>query len=91
MSNPLLKPGTLPPFGDIRAEHMVPAVEQTLAEVRRGIEAIVETESCSYPSVVKAREELEDRLHHVWSPIGHLNGVMNSPEIREAHAKGLEC
>ena len=90
MSNPLLKPGTLPPFGDIRAEHMVPAVEQTLAEVRRGIEAIVETESCSYPSVVKAREELEDRLHHVWSPIGHLNGVMNSPEIREAHAKGLD-
>ncbi len=90
MSNPLLQANTLPPFGEIEAEHMVPAIEQVLADARSGIEAIIGADSYSYETVVRAREELEDRLSQVWSPIGHLNGVMNSPEIREAHGKGLE-
>lgn len=90
MNNPLLENNILPPFAEIQPQHMLPALEQTLAEVRHGIEQITGSVPYSYDSVVKAREELEDRLHQVWSPIGHLNGVMNSPEIRDAHTKGLE-
>lgn len=90
MNNPLLDKHTLPPFAEIEAHHMVPAVEQTLSDVRQGIERITKSESFTYDSVVKAREELEDRLQQVWSPIGHLNGVMNSPDIRDAHTRGLE-
>ncbi len=90
MSNPLLQANPLPPFSDIRAEHMAPAVEQTLAQAREGIERIAASGNFSYKTVVKAREELEDQLQQVWSPIGHLNGVLNSPEIREAHSRGLE-
>ena len=26
-----------------------------------------------------------DRLHKVWSPVSHLHGVLNSPELREAY------
>lgn len=90
MNNPLLQDNVLPPFADIKAEHMVPALEQALSDVRAGIEQITRAPSFNYQGVVKAREELEDRLQQVWSPIGHLNGVMNSPEIREAHSRGLE-
>ncbi|MBO6557594.1 MAG: M3 family metallopeptidase [Pseudomonadales bacterium] len=90
MSNPLVQANALPPFGEISAAHMVPAIEQVLADVRSGIDVITGSESCSYRTVVQAREALEDRLSQVWSPISHLNGVMNSTEIREAHGKGLE-
>ena len=30
-------------------------------------------------------EELEDRLEKAWSPVGHLNGVTNTPEWRQAY------
>ena len=90
MNNPLLNKDVLPPFGEIQAEHMLPALEQVLSEVRQGIEQITKSAPYSYDAVVKAREELEDQLQQVWSPIGHLNGVMNSPEIRDAHTTGLE-
>lgn len=89
MNNPLIEPHELPPFLSIRVEHMVPAISQILAEIREGLEIILKKEPYSYHSVVKAQEELEDRLHQAWSPVSHLNSVANSPEIREAHGQCL--
>ena len=73
MNNPLIEPHELPPFLSIRVEHMVPAISQLLAEIREGLEIILKKEPYSYHSVVKAQEELEDRLHQAWSPISHFN------------------
>lgn len=86
MTNPLTQMQTLPPFGDIEAVHMEPAISEILSALKAGISAITEAAGVpNFVGVVKAREELEDRLQQAWSPIGHLNGVMNSAEIREAH------
>lgn len=86
--NPLLEPHELPPFHEIRAEHVVPAVEELLAENRRAIEALVEQasrEAPSWASLAAPLESLNDRLSRAWSPVSHLNGTMNSPELREAY------
>lgn len=88
--NPLLEFRALPPFGEIQAEHMLPAVEQVLTEAREGIEALLARQPYTYQSLVQGREELEDRLHQVWSPISHMNSVVNSAEIREAHQACLK-
>ncbi|MFT7221091.1 MAG: oligopeptidase A [Candidatus Azotimanducaceae bacterium] len=86
MANPLTQMQTLPPFGDIEAVHMEPAISEILSALKAGISAITEAAGApNFVGVVKARDELEDRLQQAWSPIGHLNGVMNSAEIREAH------
>jgi oligopeptidase A len=89
MINPLLEHNTLPPFHSILPEHMVPAIETILKELREGIEELLETRPYNYDSVVKARENLEDKLHHAWSPVSHLNSVMNSVELRDAHTACL--
>ena len=89
MINPLLEHHTLPPFNSIAPEHIVPAIETILKALRVGIEELLETRPYSYESVVKARENLEDKLHHAWSPISHLNSVMNSVELRDAHTACL--
>lgn len=89
MSNPLLEHNTLPPFNRLVPEHIVPAIETILEELRAGIKKLVETRPYSYESVVKARESLEDKLHHAWSPVSHLNSVMNSVELRDAHTACL--
>jgi len=89
MSNPLLEHNTLPPFNRIVPEHIVPAIETILEALRAGIEELLETRPYTYESVVKARENLEDKLHHAWSPVSHLNSVMNSVELRDAHTACL--
>ena len=89
MINPLLEHNTLPPFNSIVPEHIVPAIEKILKALRVGIEELLETRPYNYESVVKARENLEDKLHHAWSPVSHLNSVMNSVELRDAHTACL--
>lgn len=89
MINPLLEHNTLPPFNSIVPEHIVPAIETILKALRVGIEELLETRPYNYESVVKARENLEDKLHHAWSPVSHLNSVMNSVELRDAHTACL--
>ncbi len=88
MTNPLLEHHVLPPFSRIAPEHIVPAIETILKALRDGIEELPEA-PCNYESVVKARENLEDKLHHAWSPISHLNAVMNSADLRDAHTDCL--
>ncbi len=86
--NPLLEPHLLPPFDAIRHEHVVPAIEELLAENRTAIEALVaraEQEAPRWESLAAPLESLNDRLARAWSPISHLNGTMNSPELREAY------
>jgi oligopeptidase A len=90
MYNPLFEQHELPAFKAISHEHVVPAITQILSELREGIDRLIAAKPYSYIGLVKGREELEDRLHRAWSPISHLNGVMNSQEIRDAHASCLE-
>jgi len=86
--NPLLEPHLLPPFDTIRPEHVVPAIEELLAENRAAIEALVaraESEAPRWESLASPLESHNDRLARAWSPVSHLNGTMNSPELREAY------
>ncbi|MFN2331123.1 MAG: oligopeptidase A [Halomonas sp.] len=86
--NPLLEPHLLPPFDAIRPEHVVPAIEELLAENRTAIEALVaraEAETPDWESLASPLESLNDRLAQAWSPVSHLNGTMNSPELRDAY------
>ncbi|WP_346302164.1 M3 family metallopeptidase, partial [Halomonas sp. BM-2019] len=86
--NPLLESHLLPPFDAIRPEHVVPAIEELLAANRTAIEALVaqaEREAPTWASLAAPLESLNDRLSRAWSPVSHLNGTMNSPELREAY------
>ncbi|WP_299231554.1 oligopeptidase A [uncultured Halomonas sp.] len=86
--NPLLETHELPPFEAIRPEHVVPAIDELLAENRQAIEALVERaerEAPSWQSLAAPLESLNDRLSRAWSPVSHLNGTMNNPELREAY------
>ncbi|MGQ4878238.1 oligopeptidase A [Billgrantia sp. LNSP4103-1] len=86
--NPLLESHELPPFAEIKPEHVVPAIETLLAESRTAIEALVERtqrDTPTWESLAAPIEALNDRLSRAWSPVSHLNGTMNSPALREAY------
>lgn len=86
MPNPLLEMTGLPPFQDIRPEHVEPAVDTVLAENRAHIdELLTERAPFTWNSLIEPLEALEDRLERIWSPVSHMNSVVNSEELRAAY------
>jgi len=76
---------TLPAFDRIEAAHARPALEQILSENRARLAELTAQAQPTFASLVIPVEELSYRLSRVWSPIGHLNAVANSPQMREAY------
>ncbi|HUL12556.1 MAG TPA: oligopeptidase A [Methylococcaceae bacterium] len=86
MTNPLFEQHELPPFSRIKPEHVVPAVQQLLAENRAAIAGLLEPgKAYNWDNLVEPLEDLDDRLNKAWSPVGHLNSVVNTEELREAY------
>ena len=85
MDNPLLELDSLPPFDRISAAHARPAIEAVLRDNRAALAALTSQAAPTFQSLVVPVEEMSYRLSRVWSPVSHLNGVANSPEIRAAY------
>ena len=90
MSNPLLTFTDLPPFSKILPEHVKPAVEQVIADCRKKIEQVLEgNTSPTWDNLVAPIDEVDDRLGRIWSPVSHMNSVVNSDELRDAYESCL--
>ncbi|MGF1699777.1 oligopeptidase A [Photobacterium makurazakiensis] len=90
MSNPLLTMTDLPPFSQIQPEHIKPAVEQAITDCRAAVETVLASDvPPSWASICVPLAETDDRLSRIWSPVGHLNAVKNSSELREAYESCL--
>ena len=89
MKNVLLtyaREGGLPPFSSIKPEHCVPAVETILAENLKNVECLLdENEIYEWDNLIQPLEEQEDRLSRMWSPVRHMNSVVNTDALREAY------
>ncbi len=92
-SNPLLQTDSLPQFRSMLPEHVEPALDSVLADNRAALNALLDRyagDAAALPAdpvaaVLKPLEELDDRLSRLWSPVGHLNAVMNSEAMRAAY------
>jgi len=83
--NPLLNGGPLPAFDLIRPDHVESGIRQLLEDNRARISELETTSAPSFDTLVEPLEELHHRLARIWSPIGHLNGVMNNEALRERY------
>ena len=90
MTNPLLQTSNLPPFSQIRPEHVETALDEILAANRAELETILDTvDEPNFSNAILPLEEIHERLHRVWSPVSHLQMVMNSDELRDAYNRCL--
>src|SRR5690606_8217996 len=86
MNNPLLQNSALPLFSQIKPEHVEPAIDQLLAEARAVVEQHLQaTTDYTWENLVEPIEDAEDRLSKAWSPVSHMNSVVNSDALREAY------
>ena len=90
MENPLTDFSSLPRFGDIRPEHVAPAIEALVAEARATIDALAaDGGEPTWEGFVEPLETANERVSRAWSQVSHLNAVVNSPALREAYNAAL--
>ncbi|MDM7856673.1 oligopeptidase A [Thiopseudomonas acetoxidans] len=84
--NPLLQDFDLPPFSEIKPEHVEPAIDQLLADSRARIaELLAQQDRLNWDNLILPMDEISARLSKAWGPVSHLNSVCNSPELRLAY------
>ncbi len=90
MTNPLLEPHELPPFEQFRADQIVPAMTEIIDTSKARINELVgTTPEPTCDTLIEPISELDERLDNAWAVFGHLSGVKDSPELREAYSQAL--
>ncbi len=88
--NPLLQTHRLPPFSEIKARHIVPALRQLTEENLQALDKQLESmDAITWETLAEPLEERDDRLRHAWSAVRHLNSVANDNDIRTAFNESL--
>ena len=85
--NPLLvSMDTLIDYAAIKPEHITPAVEQLLGTAREAVTAAANPAlDASWDAIVTPLDDASEPLWRAWSVAGHLNSVVNTPELRDVY------
>ncbi|WP_144634451.1 M3 family metallopeptidase [Bordetella genomosp. 13] len=90
-SNPLLAPvSDLVDYASVKPAHIVPAVDELLEIARQAVEQAASPDlPATWEAVVEPLDTATERLWRAWSVAGHLNAVVNTPELREVYNAAL--
>lgn len=85
--NPLLTYTDLPPYSHIDAEQVVPAIDNVLANNRQAIDSLLKNppSPLTWENTALVLDEINEKLSKTWSPVSHLNAVMNNEALRVAY------
>jgi oligopeptidase A len=75
----------LPPFAAIAPEDIEPAIRELLQRERALVARLEQLPNPTFAAFVEPLEEMSHRIARAWSPVGHLHGVRNTPELRAAY------
>ncbi|MBK8433892.1 MAG: M3 family metallopeptidase [Chloroflexi bacterium] len=86
-TNPLLNWTITPAYDQIKPEHVEPGVTAAIAHTETEIAALEAAKPTRWADFYPQMERAFDLIQRVWGVVSHLNGVKNSPELREAYQK----
>lgn len=88
--NALLDFTDLPRFDLFSPAHVTPAVAQLLDDARRVVAQLEAPEApVSWEQFVVPLEAVTERLGRAWGVVGHLNAVVDTPELRATYNENL--
>lgn len=86
MINPLRVAKDLPPFSQIKLEHIEPAVRELLAENQKIINGLLASETpYTWDNLIYPLENMNDNLRETWGIVKHLNAVNDNPNLRKVY------
>ncbi|MCK9468044.1 MAG: M3 family metallopeptidase [Porticoccaceae bacterium] len=80
-----MKQPELPVFSNVDIPGLPERLTALLNDNRVQVAELLQQQSYSWDSLMVPLEILDDRLEKFWSPVSHLNGVMNSDQLRIAY------
>ncbi|RJG05382.1 M3 family peptidase [Noviherbaspirillum cavernae] len=88
--NPLLDFSDLPRFDAVKPEHVTPAIAELL-DANRAVVAVLEKpmDEVTWNNFVEPLENSTEKLGRAWGIVGHLNAVVDTPELRAAYNENL--
>ena len=88
--NPLLDFSGLPRFEAFKSEFVTSAIDELLAAGRLVLERLAAPGAApTWENFAAPLQDATERLNRAWGQVGHLNAVMNSPELREIYNANL--
>ncbi len=93
-NSPLLAGSGLPSFQTINADQVSKDIPQLLSRLETKLQTLEQDLSSAidadgplhWSQVMVPLQQIGESLRWSWGVVSHLNGVCNSPELREAHA-----
>lgn len=80
----------LPRFQDIQPEHIGPAIDAVLATSEAVLQRLrTDATEPTWDTFVRPLEDAVEALARTWGVVAHLNGVVNTPELRDAYNAAL--
>ena len=89
--NPLLDLAGLPRFARFTPAAVTPAMDSLLEEARTALAQVTNPDApLDWDHVVTPLEAATERLGRAWGIVGHLKGVNDNPQLREAYNENLQ-
>lgn len=86
MTNPLLDFSGLPRFDQVQPEHIAPAIDQLLVESEAALKTVTAPNfPAQWNEIAKVLDVTTEKLGRAWGMVGHLNSVVDTPELRAAY------
>ena len=88
--NPLLDFSGLPRFEEFKPAYVTPAIDELLAANRAVLAQLAAPgDAPAWSNFVAPLQDANEKLNRAWGQVGHMNAVMNSPELREVYNANL--
>lgn len=90
-NNPLLVPvDTLIDYAAVQPEHIRAAIPILIDDARRATDHAAQPDlPCTWDAIIDPLQDKSETLWRAWSVAGHLNAVVNTPELRAAYNECL--
>ncbi|MCY7295348.1 oligopeptidase A [Alteromonas sp. a30] len=75
----------LPKFSDVKPDQIETQLKQFIANCKLTVEEKLKQSHFTWDNLIAPVDAAEDELSKFWSPISHMNSVVSSEELREAH------
>ena len=90
-NNPLLSPiDTLIDYAAVQPDHIRAAMPILIDAARRATDCAAQPDlPCTWEAIIDPLQDKSETLWRAWSVAGHLNAVVNTPELRAAYNECL--
>jgi len=86
MTQAILDISGLPKFSKIKISDIEPAIDKIIKSNQDEIASLLEKDGdIDWLTLNKTLEQMDNTLSRIWSPVSHMNSVVNSDELRAAH------